>query len=228
MRKNWKGVAAVFVGRRRRPRCWPAAHGAATLVGRRAGDARRQPRRRRARSGRQQDRHRGRPARPDHHRDARRRTGSRSTDKIADRHHRRRAQGAARRRDRHATPSTPAPRSRSSSRRTSCPLDAVEGRDGELREGQGARRARRTASSWLQPRPANNTWAIAIPKKLADANKLVTLADWAAYINGGKPVKIVASDEFLSAPTRSRRSRRRTASSSSRTRSCRSRAATRR
>lgn len=57
--------------------------------------------------------------------------------------------------------------------------------------------AKENGVTWLAPAPADNTWAIAIPKKLADANKLVTLGDWAGYINAGKPVKLVASAEFL-------------------------------
>ncbi len=50
---------------------------------------------------------------------------------------------------------------------------------------------------WLQPSPANNTWAIAIPKTLSDTQNLKTLADWAAYINKGGAVKLVASQEFV-------------------------------
>jgi osmoprotectant transport system substrate-binding protein len=50
---------------------------------------------------------------------------------------------------------------------------------------------------WLQRAPADNTFGIAIPKKLADAQKIVTLADWAKYINGGGNVKLVASAEFI-------------------------------
>lgn len=50
---------------------------------------------------------------------------------------------------------------------------------------------------WLKQAPADNTWGIAVPKKLADANKLVTLADFATYVNGGKPTKLVGSAEFV-------------------------------
>lgn len=57
--------------------------------------------------------------------------------------------------------------------------------------------AKQNGVEWLAAAPADNTWAIAVPKKLADANKLVTLADWAAYVNAGKPTKLVASAEFL-------------------------------
>ncbi|HEY3317873.1 MAG TPA: ABC transporter substrate-binding protein [Coriobacteriia bacterium] len=51
--------------------------------------------------------------------------------------------------------------------------------------------------AWLGRAPADNTFAIAVPKKLADASKLMTLDDWAKYINGGGTVKLVASSEFV-------------------------------
>jgi osmoprotectant transport system substrate-binding protein len=50
---------------------------------------------------------------------------------------------------------------------------------------------------WLQPAPANNTWAIAVPKTLADAESLATIADLAKYINDGKEFKLAASQEFV-------------------------------
>jgi osmoprotectant transport system substrate-binding protein len=50
---------------------------------------------------------------------------------------------------------------------------------------------------WLQPASANNTWAIAVPKSMADANKLKTMDDLAAYINKGGVFKLAASEEFL-------------------------------
>ena len=50
---------------------------------------------------------------------------------------------------------------------------------------------------WLQPSPANNTWAVAVTKAFADKNHLVSMADWAAYINSGKPVKVFGSQEFF-------------------------------
>ena len=53
---------------------------------------------------------------------------------------------------------------------------------------------------WLRPAPANNTWAIAIPKSLADANNLRTLTDLAAYINAGKNFKLAGSEEFFATP----------------------------
>ncbi len=50
---------------------------------------------------------------------------------------------------------------------------------------------------WLKPAPANNTWAIAIPKALAAENNLKTLDDFAAYVNGGGYVKLIGSEEFV-------------------------------
>jgi osmoprotectant transport system substrate-binding protein len=50
---------------------------------------------------------------------------------------------------------------------------------------------------WLTPAPANNTWAIAVPKTLADSEHLVTLDDFAAYVNRGGRVKLIGSEEFV-------------------------------
>ncbi|HEU4741423.1 MAG TPA: ABC transporter substrate-binding protein [Meiothermus sp.] len=50
---------------------------------------------------------------------------------------------------------------------------------------------------WLAVAPANNTWAIAVPKTLADKEGLKTIADFAKYVNAGKPVKLAASQEFV-------------------------------
>lgn len=51
--------------------------------------------------------------------------------------------------------------------------------------------------TWLERAPANNTWAIAIPRVLAEAEGISTLADWAEYINAGNAVKLVGSQEFV-------------------------------
>lgn len=51
--------------------------------------------------------------------------------------------------------------------------------------------------TWLQPAPANNTWAVALPSKFAAANNLKSLADLAAYVNGGGNLKLVGSQEFF-------------------------------
>jgi osmoprotectant transport system substrate-binding protein len=68
-----------------------------------------------------------------------------------------------------------------------------------------ARRTYETARSldategivWLEPAPANNTWAIAIPKKLADGNAIKTLEDFAMYIGEGGTIKVAGSQEFF-------------------------------
>ncbi|MBN9332064.1 ABC transporter substrate-binding protein [Devosia sp.] len=53
---------------------------------------------------------------------------------------------------------------------------------------------------WLQPAPANNTWAVALRKDLAEANGLVTFSDFGKYVAGGGSVKLAASAEFVSSP----------------------------
>jgi osmoprotectant transport system substrate-binding protein len=50
---------------------------------------------------------------------------------------------------------------------------------------------------WLTPSPANNTWAIAIRKEVADAGKLKTLSDFGAYVAKGGTVKLAGSAEFV-------------------------------
>ncbi|MBE0476569.1 MAG: ABC transporter substrate-binding protein, partial [Coriobacteriia bacterium] len=49
---------------------------------------------------------------------------------------------------------------------------------------------------WLQRAPANNTFAIAIPRELSEGEGIETLEDWSEYINEGGEVKLVASQEF--------------------------------
>ncbi len=53
---------------------------------------------------------------------------------------------------------------------------------------------------WLEPAPANNTWAIAMRGDIAKAEGLVTLSDFAAYVNAGGEVKLAGSEEFVSRP----------------------------
>ncbi|MCK5735839.1 MAG: ABC transporter substrate-binding protein [Spirochaetaceae bacterium] len=53
---------------------------------------------------------------------------------------------------------------------------------------------------WLQPAPANNTWAIAIRGDIARAEGLVTLSDFADYVNAGGEVRLAGSEEFVSRP----------------------------
>lgn len=50
---------------------------------------------------------------------------------------------------------------------------------------------------WLSPAPANNTWAIALRKDVAEQNKLATLSDFGKYISGGGAVILAASSEFV-------------------------------
>lgn len=50
---------------------------------------------------------------------------------------------------------------------------------------------------WLNPAPANNTWAIAVPRALAQQNNLRTMADFARWVNSGAQVRLAASQEFV-------------------------------
>lgn len=50
---------------------------------------------------------------------------------------------------------------------------------------------------WLTPSPANNTWAIALRKDVAEPNKLVTLSDFGKYVAGGGTIVLAASSEFV-------------------------------
>lgn len=50
---------------------------------------------------------------------------------------------------------------------------------------------------WLAPAPANNTWAIAVRKEVADAQNLKTLSDLGRYVAGGGKVVLAASSEFV-------------------------------
>ncbi|WP_022849818.1 glycine betaine ABC transporter substrate-binding protein OsmF [Limisalsivibrio acetivorans] len=53
---------------------------------------------------------------------------------------------------------------------------------------------------WMTPAPANNTWAIASRKDLAEEHNLESLEDLARYMNNGGEVKLAASEEFASRP----------------------------
>ncbi|SHM42795.1 osmoprotectant transport system substrate-binding protein [Duganella sacchari] len=50
---------------------------------------------------------------------------------------------------------------------------------------------------WLKPAPANVTYGFAMPAKLAAAQGITSLTQLAAYINAGKPFKVVVSQEFV-------------------------------
>lgn len=53
---------------------------------------------------------------------------------------------------------------------------------------------------WLDPAPANNTWAIAVTGPVAEENNLSTMSDFGAWVAGGGDVKLAASTEFVSSP----------------------------
>jgi len=53
---------------------------------------------------------------------------------------------------------------------------------------------------WLDPAPANNTWAIAVRRDVATANRLQTLGDLSRWINAGGDFKLAASAEFIERP----------------------------
>jgi len=50
---------------------------------------------------------------------------------------------------------------------------------------------------WLSASSANNTWAIALRKDVADKNKLKSLSDFGKYVTGGGQVVLAASAEFV-------------------------------
>ncbi|MBZ6075791.1 glycine betaine ABC transporter substrate-binding protein OsmF [Microvirga puerhi] len=50
---------------------------------------------------------------------------------------------------------------------------------------------------WLTPSPANNTWAIAVRKDVAEPNKLASMSDFGKWIAGGGNVVLAASAEFV-------------------------------
>ncbi len=53
---------------------------------------------------------------------------------------------------------------------------------------------------WLRPAPANNTWAIAVRKDLADREELSTLDDLASFVNRGGRIRLACSEEFATRP----------------------------
>lgn len=52
--------------------------------------------------------------------------------------------------------------------------------------------------AWLRPAPANNTFVIAVTKQFSQQHQVRSVADFARYINAGKPTKLIASYEFVS------------------------------
>jgi len=53
---------------------------------------------------------------------------------------------------------------------------------------------------WLDPAPANNTWAIALRQDVATENGLSTMSQLGEWIAGGGQVKLAASTEFVTSP----------------------------
>ena len=60
--------------------------------------------------------------------------------------------------------------------------------------------AQRNDLAWLQPAPANNSWAIAVRQDLAQEAKLATLDDLARHLRDGGELKLAASAEFVESP----------------------------
>lgn len=61
---------------------------------------------------------------------------------------------------------------------------------------------------WLTPSPANNTWAIALRKDIAEKNNLKTLSDFGKFVSGGGEVVLAASSNSSTPPLPCLRSRR--------------------
>jgi len=55
---------------------------------------------------------------------------------------------------------------------------------------------------WLKPAPADNKWAIAIPERLSEIEKIKTMSDFAAYVNDPDRdnIKLMCSHEFTTNP----------------------------
>lgn len=53
---------------------------------------------------------------------------------------------------------------------------------------------------WLTPSPANNTWAVALRKDVAEANQIKTFSDFGAFVSNGGNVVLAASSEFVNSP----------------------------
>lgn len=53
---------------------------------------------------------------------------------------------------------------------------------------------------WLQPAPANNTELIAAPTAVLEDNGIVTMEDFAAYVNGGGEVKLIGAQAWMDNP----------------------------
>jgi osmoprotectant transport system substrate-binding protein len=54
---------------------------------------------------------------------------------------------------------------------------------------------------WLTPAPASNTWALAVRRDVAEAQRLSTLSDFGRWVRGGGQVVLACSAEFANAGT---------------------------
>lgn len=54
--------------------------------------------------------------------------------------------------------------------------------------------------AWLSPAKANNTEALAMLRTFAEANGIADMADFAAWVNAGKPVKLICAVGFAENP----------------------------
>ena len=77
-------------------------------------------------------------------------------------------------------------------------LSASVGRNATRSWYQGQRLDAPNRVVWLRPAPANNTFALALPKTLSEREKLRTMSDLARYINAGGKFKLATTFEFLS------------------------------
>jgi len=53
---------------------------------------------------------------------------------------------------------------------------------------------------WLEPAPINNSYVLVITQAFSDANNILSLTDFAEYVNGGGNVMFAAGEEFVTRP----------------------------
>jgi osmoprotectant transport system substrate-binding protein len=53
---------------------------------------------------------------------------------------------------------------------------------------------------WLEPSPIDNSYVMVIKKDFSEANGILTLADFARYVNEGGTVMFAAGEEFITRP----------------------------
>lgn len=53
---------------------------------------------------------------------------------------------------------------------------------------------------WLEPAPINNSYVMVITRDFAEANNIVTMADFTAYVNNGGEVLFAAGEEYVTRP----------------------------